>query len=60
MNITFVHLSAILEFANTFNRYNSKQSTSELSLIVTEMVSATAFFLFKNCSYGRKNLEKIS
>ena len=43
LNITSVYLSAFVDFANIFIRYRSKQSISELSLIVTEIVSTTIF-----------------
>ena len=43
MNITSVHLSAFVYSTNIFIRYSSKQSTSELSLIVTEMISTMVF-----------------
>ena len=42
-----MHLSATVDFANIFIRYRYTQSTSELSLIVTEMVSTTGFFSIK-------------
>ena len=44
--MTSVLLSAFADFANIFIIYRSKQSTSELSLIATEMVSTT-FFSYK-------------
>ena len=54
LNITCVHLPAFIDFANVFIRYRSKQSISELSLIATEVVSTTDFFLERNYSYGTK------
>ena len=56
LNITSVHLSAFVDFANIFIRYRSKQSTSQLSLIPTEMVSTMVFFFSykKNYSYRTK------
>ena len=42
-----VHLSALIDFVDIFIKYRSKQSTSELSLMVTEMVSTTFFFSYK-------------
>ena len=49
-----MHLPAFIDFANVFIRYRSKQSISELSLIATEVVSTTDFFLERNYSYGTK------
>ena len=43
LNITSVHLSAFLDFVNIFIRYRSKQRTSELPLMATEMVSITVY-----------------
>ena len=47
MNITYLHLFAFVDFGNMFVRHRSKQSTSELSVIATEMVSTTVFFPIK-------------
>ena len=44
LNVTSVHLSAFVDFVNIFIRYRPNQSTSELSLIATEMISTTSFF----------------
>ena len=41
-----VYISAFIDFANTFIKHRSKQTTSELSLIATEMVY-TMFFSYK-------------
>ena len=45
--MTSVHLSGFVDFRNIFIRYKSKQSTSELSLMATEMVSTIVFFFYK-------------
>ena len=59
MNITPVHLSAFVDFSNIFFRYWTKQSTSELSLMATEMVSTMVFFPIKKLFLRNKNLNKI-
>ena len=41
LNIMSVHLSTFGDFSNI--RYRTKQSTSELSLMTTEMVSTAGF-----------------
>ena len=45
LNMTSVHLSAFEDFSNIFIKYRSKQSTSELSLMAFEIISAMVFFL---------------
>ena len=54
-----VHLSALIDFVDIFIKYRSKQSTSELSLMVTEMVSTTFFFPIKKLFLWNKNLNKF-
>ena len=59
MNIKSLHFSAFLDFANLFIRYRSKQSTSELSLIATEMVSTTVFFPIKKLFLQNENIDNF-
>ena len=55
LNITSVHLSDFADFANIFIRERSKQSTSELSLMVTdEMVYTTVNFFNKFQMFAQK------
>ena len=49
-----VDLSAFADFINIFIRYKSKQRTSELSVMATEIVSTTVFSLVKKYSCGTK------
>ena len=42
-----VDLSAFVDFINKFIRYKSKQRTSELLVMATEIVSTTVFSLVK-------------
>ena len=44
LNIISVDLSAFSDFVNVFIRYRSKKNTSQLSLMVTEMVFTMVFF----------------
>ena len=54
-----MHLYAFVDYVNIFITYRSKQSTSELSLMVTEMVSTTVFFPIKKPLLRNKNLDKF-
>ena len=47
LNVMSVHLSAFVGVVNTFIRYRARHSTSELSVMATEMVSSTGFFFCK-------------
>ena len=56
LNMMSVHLSAFEDFSNIFIKYRSKQSTSELSLMTFEIISAMVFFPIKKLFLQNKNL----
>ena len=54
-----MYLSAFVDFEDIFVRYSSKQSKSEWSLMVTEMVSTTVFSPKKKSFSRNKSLNKF-
>ena len=52
------HCSAFIDFLNIFIRYRSKQSTSELSLMATDMVSTT-FFPIRKLLLQNENINQF-
>ena len=54
-----MHLSAFVDFSNIFIRYRTKQGTSELSIMATDMVSTMALFPIKKLFLRNENLNKF-
>ena len=54
LNVMSVHLSAFVDIVNIFIRYRSRHLISEISVMVTEMVSTSVFSCKKNHSCGMK------